>query len=133
LSKSFWFTASYPIMTQFSDVLRTVWYSKYINPLSVEWVFLWYKDWTFRPTRNISRLEFIKVALKASWINSQNVLNTAFWDVNPNEWYAKYIMRAYSLWIVNGYLDWNFHPNQAITRWEVADILANILELQFNY
>ncbi len=130
LAKSFWFTAEYPSSKQFSDVERDEWYSKYLYPLSQEWAFWWYKDGTFKPFQNISRAEFIKAALKASAIESKEVLNTQFFDVHPDEWYAKYIVRANKLWIINGYKDWNFRPNDPIKRWEVAKIMTRILELQ---
>ncbi len=130
LAKSFWFTAEYPTAKQFTDVEKDEWYSKYLYPLSQEWAFWWYKDGTFKPFQNISRAEFVKAALKASAIESKEVLNTQFFDVHPDEWYAKYIVRANKLWIINWYKDWNFRPNDPIKRWEVAKIMTRILELQ---
>ncbi len=130
LAKAFWFTAEYPTTKQFSDVEKDEWYSKYLYPLSQEWAFGWYKDWSFQPYNNITRAEFVKAALKASAIEVTPVLNSQFFDVHPDEWYAKYIVRANKLWIINGYKDWNFRPLQPITRWEVAKIMTRILELE---
>jgi len=39
----------------------------------------------------------VKAALRASAIEVEPVLNTQFFDVHPDEWYAKYIVRAKKL------------------------------------
>ncbi len=130
LSIAFGFEIKYPEYKQFSDVSKSFWYAKHINPLSTAWIFNWYNDWTFRPKINISRIEFLKVVLKSSSIAVYEVDHSDFSDVPLDKWYAKYVMRAKELWII----EWNnwgkYYPKWAITRGEVADIIAKILELQ---
>ena len=50
-------------------------------------------EWT-KTINKKNRAEFMKAALKASEIEVEPVLNTKFFDVHQDEWYAKYIVIA---------------------------------------
>lgn len=50
-------------------------------------------------------------------------------DVEAGAWYAKYINFAADKGIVNGYEDGTFQPNKAITRAELATMIANYVKI----
>ena len=49
-----------------------------------------------------------------------------FTDVSPQHWAYSYIMRANALGIMNGMSDGSFHPDETLTRAQVAQILYNM-------
>lgn len=84
---------------------------------------------TFAPNRNISRAEFAALVVKALGFAPTSEDNKAFTDVQPSAWYASYIKTAVQYGIVKGMTDGTFHPNQEVTRQEMAVMLARALEL----
>jgi hypothetical protein len=87
-----------------------------------------YKDGTFKPHKPINRAEALKIFFLASQMDPpSNRLALPFLDVQPSDWFAKFIEQGIWYDIVEGYEDKTFKPNQPITRAEVAKILYLVM------
>lgn len=97
-----------------------------------------YGDGTFKPTKNISRAEMVKMLvtslgttdeeLDANFYEnylSKNYTYAQFKDVSVNQWYAKYIVYAYKNGWIQGYPDKTFRPNNSVN---MAEALKMTLE-----
>ncbi|CAM3160899.1 S-layer-like y domain-containing protein [Paenibacillus lupini] len=84
---------------------------------------------TFAPNRDISRAEFAALVVKALGFAPTSEDIKTFTDVQPSTWYASYINTAVQYGIVKGMSDGTFHPNQEVTRQEMAVMLDRVLEL----
>lgn len=132
VSKMFvkWFSLSVSENTKnfFVDIPSDSWQKKYINKLVDLDIISTTKN-HYNPFDNITRIEWLKIALKLNNINLSNY-KLSDWelsDVNPNEWFAPYI--KYS--IDNNLLSYSwkeFNPNSFLTRWEIVYIIYNIIK-----
>lgn len=83
-----------------------------------------YSDGTFRPSRSISRGEFVLMICRAYGFESHN--DPGFPDVPKNSVYASAVAAARELGIVQG-SGGRFHPNQPITRQSAMTILCRAM------
>lgn len=74
------------------------------------------------PGREITRAEAVKIVLSVLGDDVPEITVKPFNDVEPGEWYAKYIAKAKELGIVQGVDNGNFEPNRSITRAELSKI-----------
>ncbi len=88
-----------------------------------------YSDRTFKPTKSVTRAEFLKIFIVASnnEIKDYNI-GEAFLDVSPNHELAPYIYSARALGYIKGTSNGLFLPNTPITRAEAVKILDNYLQ-----
>lgn len=85
-----------------------------------------YTDGTVRPTKNVTRGEFIAMLVQAEGgYDSEKNYGGSYKDVAKNKWYANYIAYARLKGLTNGYPDGTFRPEKSITRAEAAVLLAN--------
>ncbi|TAN64825.1 DUF5011 domain-containing protein [Paraclostridium sordellii 8483] len=89
-----------------------------------------YEDNTFRPDKQITRAEFVKLVNKYFGFNDKGVSN--FKDINKNNWYYNDVCIAIKAGYINGYEDNTFRPNKQITREEAAKIIVSIKNQQDN-
>lgn len=83
-----------------------------------------YPDGTFCPNNNITRTEFLKIlSLDSGEDLSVYTNESAFADVSSSFWGKQYINWGQANNIVDGYPDGTFHPNDNISRQEMAAIL----------
>lgn len=87
-----------------------------------------YGDGTFRPSETITRAEFVALVNRAFGFTAEQPAD--FSDVPADDWFARDVMRAVAAGYVLGYEDGTFRPNDAISRQEVAVILARLLRLE---
>lgn len=138
---------SYPLMpgstplyapAQFCDVHDSDWFAPYVEELAQNDIVRGYPDGCFKPGNEITRAEFLKMAIEATdsagmmTYESMNYdLPTAgFGDVETDDWYAHYIDQGVHLEWIEGYDDDTFRPNANITRAEAVTILYRILHNQ---
>lgn len=91
-----------------------------------------YEDGTFRPGRNVTRAEFLRMLISAVGrdFDPEVDYNTcSFSDVSLNRWYAPYICYAEQKGYVHGYSDHTFRPDQPITRAEASIMACAVLKL----
>ena len=88
----------------------------------------------FMPESTVTRAEFVTMAMKCAGISADSSLTESFFDDNADIPSAlmKYVATAQKKGIIqgsfkNGRLD--FKPNEAITKYEAAVIISNILNV----
>ena len=94
------------------------------------------EDGTFRANSPVTRAEFVKMVVigmnlktpEEITAETEQLEQSAFNDVNTNDWYYSYVNSAYSLGIVSGNGNGNFNPNGNITREEMSAILMRCIE-----
>lgn len=77
----------------------------------------------YKPEQNITRAEFIGYLVKAKQLFISNDSETELTDITKSK-YKTYIATAVEYGIIDGYPDSTFRPDRAITRSEIAAILA---------
>ena len=90
-----------------------------------------YGDGSFRPSAQLNRAQFCKMAVYA--LNGESELGlyrtvTVFPDVKPSHWASAYInMAAKGKNVISGYPDGKFHPERTVTLGQAATILLRLL------
>lgn len=75
----------------------------------------------FEDNQKITRDFAIYIILKNIWVNLENQkIQNNFLDVNSDSIFANYINFAKNNWIIWGYGNWSFGPNNQVTRWEFS-------------
>ncbi|RXT05646.1 S-layer homology domain-containing protein, partial [Ammoniphilus sp. CFH 90114] len=85
---------------------------------------------TFAPKQALSRAQFAALLLQALGEKPKAEAELNFEDVKPGSWYFGSVVKAKELGIVNGTSATTFDPHKAITRQEMAVMLANAYKLQ---
>lgn len=119
------------VTTNFIDVLSTSEFSRYIAALSSRSIVTGYSDRTFHPKNNVTRAEFLKMALLAANRNltTYQSLASTFTDVPLSHSLRQYINYASANNIVTGQSVGSlryFYPERPITRAEAMIILLRI-------
>lgn len=79
----------------------------------------------FNPDNNLTRAEFLKIAINAAGLKTSSTGTTAFKDVASDAWYTPYVSLAVSRGIISN-KSTNFRPNDSISRAEAAKIIVGI-------
>ena len=113
------------VKTGFSDLEGSEWAKDAVAKLAEHGVIAGYDDNTFKPQKNITREEFIKMVVVAQGI-SLNVEPCGLADVDQSKWYAPYVNAAYQAGIIKGVSESEFGIGKEITREDMAVIIARI-------
>lgn len=108
----------------FSDVGETKWYADAVGVMAGLGVIRGYADGSFRPGREITRAEFVTMAVNCDAIGEGEL---SFSDVSANSWAAPYIATASAKGWISGFQDGAFHPDDKITRAQAVTIINNML------
>lgn len=116
-----------PIKAQskFNDLTNVDWAKDAIEGLAAKGVVAGYDDNTFKPQKNITREEFIKMVVAAQGVRL-NASPCELSDVDQNAWYAPYVNAAYQAGIVKGVSETEFGIGKEITREDMAVIIARL-------
>lgn len=96
-----------------------------INYLAEKGIIQGYEDGLFRPSKEVSRAELLKILIKGTrGIDTvYNPYEGCFLDVPGHEWYALYVCYAmYRNW-VSGYDDGLFRPHNTVNKVEALKII----------
>jgi len=118
--------------TPFTDLNPSEWYTKPILVLLQNGVIEGFDDGTFRPHQEVTRAEFLKMALLASPFHKDNDFQkteTSFSDVLEEHWASGYIQYATDKEIVTGFTNGEFRPDIGISRVAAAKIIAEVFNL----
>ena len=89
-----------------------------------------YPDGTFKPDQAVNRVEALKIILLGSNIGVPDASGDGgFKDTDANAWYAKYILKAQILAIVQGYPDGSFKPEQTVNLAENLKLLLKTAQI----
>lgn len=86
-----------------------------------------YNDGTFKPDKEITRAEFIKIINNV--LGYSEKAEISFTDVKESEWYYEDIQKGVAAGYIGGYSDGTMKPNKPITRQEVAKVIAIAYDL----
>ncbi len=111
------------------DDVKNHWAKSYIESMAAKHVIDGYDDGTYRPSKNVTRGEFIKLVVLALDLDLAEY-EGVFSDVSENDWFANYVQTAYNEGIVDGYDDGTFKPYTEISRLEMAALLSRGLDVE---
>ncbi len=113
----------------FNDVPRNEWYFEYVGYLAKYKVIEGYDNSTFKPEANVTRSEFVSMAVRCySLFNEVKTTGYTvdYTDVSTKDWaYSDIAYAKHAGWI-NGYADGTFKGNNFITRAEVVTIVNRL-------
>ncbi len=108
----------------FADVPAWEWYAADVNALTKRGVISGVNCWTFEPTRDVTRAEFVTMLAKAAGADTTQYNSSwSFGDINAGDWYSGSIGWAVTNGIASGYGYKIFGPNDVITREQMALML----------
>ncbi len=115
------------IVVNFTDV-EGHWGKDYIIPLAEQGIIKGKSATTFEPDSNITRAEFLTLALNVGGITA--AAGEAYPDVAADAWFANTVATAKSLGLIdaNMTLDGNFYPDKNITREEMTSVIVKLYE-----
>ena len=109
---------------------ETTTYSNAMNLMYDLGVVTGYDDGSLRPDNNITRMEFVTMALRLMGhynVDESYASKGNFADVPADLWGAKNINLSYDLGLVDGHTDTEFAPNDNVTVNQAAKVLICIL------
>ena len=111
---------------KYTDI-KGSWAEPYITELSDAGIISGMGDGSFKPDDSVTRAQFVKlIVLAASGGVIDDVQTAGFKDVKKGSWYESYINWAANKGIVSGMEDNCFHPDDKITREQMAVIVQNL-------
>lgn len=111
-------------VTKFTDVPEWEWYAADVNALVKRGVVSGINCWTFEPTRNVTRAEFVTMLAKAAGADTtQYNASWDFGDVDADDWYNGSVGWAVQNGIASGYGYKVFGAEDVITREQMAVML----------
>ena len=104
--------------------LQNTFAKPYIEKLVAAGIVNWYDDNTFKPDVTASRIEYLKIILKAANKDYSKVDTSklTFKDVDKSTWMAKVLVKAIELKLINTQNE-NFNPDSEISRAEAMKML----------
>lgn len=102
------------------------WGEEYICNLYDRDVVEGYSSTYFKPDDDVSRAEFLKMALLGADLDPYDVDTEYYSDVDDDAWYYEYVTYASKKDYIEGYGDGTFRPNDDINRAEALVILFRI-------
>ncbi|APC07371.1 S-layer homology domain-containing protein [Neomoorella thermoacetica] len=81
----------------------------------------------FKPEGQVTRAEFTAFLLRTLGISEDRSVANRFADIQPGDWYYGAVVTASRTGLVAGYEDGSFRPDKAISRQEMAAMLARAL------
>ncbi|MEW9672576.1 S-layer homology domain-containing protein [Ammoniphilus sp. 3BR4] len=113
----------------FSDIQQH-WAKENIRTMAAKMVVKGMPNGEFAPNKVITRAEFTTLLVKALNLQSSGNASLPFKDVKSNDWFAHDLAIAYQAGVIQGLSANTFAPSKALSRQEMAVILAKALELQ---
>ncbi len=112
---------------RFSDVGQNAWYALVVDRASSKGLVRGMGDGTFVPAAPITRAEFVQMMVNA--MNPAPLQSGAnpYSDVTAKDWYYSAVSRAKAAGYLTKFTGETFLPNQAMSREEMASVLAYAL------
>ena len=120
--------AAEPGALPFTDVKQKSWYYGAVEYVYLNGIMNGMTPTTFEPNTTVTRAMFVTM-LGRLWGVEEKVTD-AFSDVTvkKGKWYAGYVGWAAENGIVNGFPDKTFHPNDSLTREQMAAIISRFID-----
>ncbi|MCR8851969.1 5'-nucleotidase C-terminal domain-containing protein [Lysinibacillus fusiformis] len=115
--------------SSFSDVKENHADYEGISALYAAGIISGFPDGTFKPDTNVTRGQAAKMIAGALKLDTKEVVNPNFKDIDAANTYYGPIAALVGLKVISGYGDNTFRPNQTITHGDLAKILSSIPNL----
>ncbi|MFA1736660.1 5'-nucleotidase C-terminal domain-containing protein [Lysinibacillus fusiformis] len=115
--------------SSFSDVKENHADYEGISTLYAAGIISGFPDGTFKPDTNVTRGQAAKMIAGALKLDTKEVVNPNFKDIDAANTYYGPIAALVELKVISGYGDNTFRPNQTITHGDLAKILSSIPNL----
>jgi uncharacterized secreted protein with C-terminal beta-propeller domain len=90
-----------------------------------------FADGTYKPAKNLTRAEFLKISLEAEGsVAATCESETTFSDVPKDQWFYKYVCAAVNDGIIQGYADGTFRPHESINYRDAAKIVTEVFDME---
>ena len=116
--------------SMYKDVSPSASYYKDLVELVNQGVISGYADKTFKPDVAVTRGHFAQMLAQLLKLDTSKVNDPYLSDVTSSNPFYKYIAALAGAGVDVSYTDGSFKPNQAITRVEAAQMLADALDLK---
>lgn len=113
--------------SQKSDDLTGHWAESVLRDWQSRGLITGYEDGSMKPGKEITRAELATILNKAMGVPEGTA--ASFKDVKADAWYSKDVAKVSAAGHMKGYTDQTFKPNRAVTRQELAVIIASVLDL----
>ncbi|GLC87867.1 S-layer homology domain-containing protein [Lysinibacillus piscis] len=113
----------------FTDVDYTKDYGAAVKDLTARGIIKGYTDGTFKPFANVTRGQVAKILAGLLQLDTKNVENPQFTDVQPSDEYYGAIAALANAGIVGAFADGRFGADMMITRGQLASMLTAAYEL----
>ncbi|TVY09400.1 cadherin-like beta sandwich domain-containing protein [Paenibacillus cremeus] len=117
------------VVTKFSTFSIVEIQKKPIDTLTYKRWIDGYPNGTFKPNQSITRAEAAAIFVKALELPQPTTEVEKFSDVSEGHWAEAVIRQVQSAGLLSGYPDGSFKPDAAITRAELAAIIARLKKL----
>ncbi|MBT4937118.1 peptidoglycan DD-metalloendopeptidase family protein [Candidatus Peregrinibacteria bacterium] len=115
-------------LVNFPDTESGAWYSPYVGrALNLKMV-KGYPDGSFKPANKVNRAEYYKILISAAGIEVPKASFDPFEDVPVGTWFSDPVAYAKEKEITDAQN--KFHPEESVTRAEVAETLYRIIQLK---
>lgn len=115
-------------LVAFSDVFKSQWYFPYLKKGAEIGMVGGYPDGTFKPTNVVNRAESFKMVMESDGVEFGEVLESPFYDVSVNDWFAKYFNEAKNRSIAYFNKSNNVNPGTELTRSRFAELVYRYLK-----
>lgn len=113
----------------FSDIHEDDWFFGTVSTAVTRGIVQGYEDGSFRPEQTVNRAEAVKMLLKAAEISVETE-GVSFPDVVPGTWYEPHAVFAKSSNIEPPQTDGLWHPEEAITRGNIAEMVYRLQQTE---
>lgn len=107
----------------FTDVPRSSDHHDAIQNLAERGILQGYDNGTFRPDATLTRAHASKILALSLKLDTRNVKDPGFKDLNKNQWYYGYVAALANAGHISGFEDGTFRPNAPMTRAQAAKII----------
>lgn len=115
--------SAHAAVTSFKDVPKRLDHHDAILNLSERGIIQGYEDGTFRPDATLTRAHASKILALSLKLDTKNVKNPGFKDLNKNQWYYGYVAALANSGYISGFEDGTFRPNAPMTRAQASKII----------
>lgn len=114
---------------RFADIANVPWAISSIEALAARNIIEGVGPYTFAPSKNVTRAEFITMLMRIFGWDSNAASDSNFADVPDNAWYSGAISAAFERGIIKGKGNGLFGPNENISREDMMVMLYHTLNV----
>lgn len=107
----------------YEDVPADAWFFSYVMEATDREIVKGYDDGFFRPEQTINLAEALKMITLVQGITPETLSEPPYEDVAVDAWFASYVGYSKSRHFIRAESDGYLHPDQAVTRGDLAEIM----------